>query len=186
VACDTGASSNSPDFSTAVGSGRSLSDRPSARSALRPPPSRRASFVTHNGQSRLDTIHSDSSAEASAQYSAKSSNASTSSVQLSTATAIVDSALKDSISGSGGNLNSGRLPSILLSKELDDVPFQTRLQTVIEGLEQSNSPSGFLKISADPSTRAAVSEAVAGSSQSDYSYASPFAAASPSQAPRGL
>ena len=57
-----------------------------------------------------------------------------------------------SVSGSGSG-PTGRLPSILLSKELDDLPFSTRLQTVIEGLEQSNSPSGSVKTSTDPGTQ---------------------------------
>lgn len=108
--------------------------------ACRPPPSRRASFSPGSISQRLDTIQSDSSAEALAQHaSTKSSSASAASSQLTHATAIVDLALKESVSGSGNH--SEHLPSLLLSKELDDVPFQTRLQTVIEGLEQVNSPS---------------------------------------------
>ncbi len=150
-----GASSTSPDIfsgGSETSYGSFDGDKPSMRSSYRPPPTRKGSFMAHAGRSRLDTIHSDSSAEASAQYSAKSSNTSASSAQLSNATAIVDLALKDSVSGSGSS-PSGRLPSVLLSKELDDLPFSTRLQTVIEGLEQSNSPSGSVKTSTDPGTQ---------------------------------
>lgn len=136
---------------SSASNGSSDSNKQSVRSSMRCPPSRHASYSTYSGQDRLDTIHSDSSAEAQAQYSAKSSNTSTGSLQLSNATAIVDSALKDSVSGS--DPYSGRLPSILLSKELDDVPFQTRLQTVIEGLEQSNSPGGSVRASGDSNAR---------------------------------
>ena len=108
--------------------------------ACRLPPSRRASFNPSSISQRLDTIQSDGSAEALAQHaSTKSSSASAASSQLTHATAVIDLALKESVSGSGNH--SERLPSLLLSKELDDVPFQTRLQTVIEGLEQVNSPS---------------------------------------------
>lgn len=142
-----GALPTSPALSTsgsAASCGSQEYDKASARASHRPPAARRGSFRAHAGRARLDTIHSDSSAEASAQYSAKSSNTSASSAQLSNATAIVDLALKDSVSGSGSS-PSGRLPSVLLSKELDDVPFSTRLQTVIEGLEQSNSPGGSVR-----------------------------------------
>ena len=160
VSPDVGASSTSPDFSSAgsvASYGSFDGDKRSARSSYRPPPTRRGSFMAHAGRSRLDTIHSDSSAEASAQYSAKSSNTSASSAQLSNATAIVDLALKDSVSGSGSS-PSGRLPSVLLSKELDDLPFSTRLQTVIEGLEQSNSPCGSVRTSTDARTQIAHAE----------------------------
>ncbi len=69
----------------------------------------------------------------------------------------MDLALKDSVSGSGSS-PSGRLPSVLLSKELDDLPFSTRLQTVIEGLEQSNSPCGSVRTSTDARTQIAHAE----------------------------
>lgn len=155
-----GASSTSPNISSGGSVDRYEcfdSDKQSATSSYRPPPTRKGSFAAHAGRSRLDTIHSDSSAEASAQYSTKSSNTSASSAQLSNATAIVDLALTDSVSASGSG-PAGRLPSVLLSKELDDLPFSTRLQTVIEGLEQSNSPCGSVKASADPSTQSVHAE----------------------------
>ena len=122
-------------------------DRSSSRSSSRslPVPSRRPSFASYGRRGRLDTIQSDSSAEVQAQYSAKSSTASASSIQLSTATAIVDSALTESVSGS--ETASGRLPSI--ARELEEMPFQARLQTVIEGLEQSNSPGASIKPSTE-------------------------------------
>lgn len=128
--------------SASIASGEScdfVSPKPVPK-ACRPPPSRRASFYPGSISQRLDTIQSDGSAEALAQHaSTKSSSASAASSQLTHATAIIDLALKESVSGSGND--SDHLPSLLLGKELDDVPFQTRLQTVIEGLEQVNSPS---------------------------------------------
>ena len=120
--------------------------------ASRPPPGRRASLNPSSISTRLYTIQSDGSAEALAQHaSTKSSSASACSSQLTHATAIIDLALKESVSGSGNH--SGQLPSLLLSKELDDVPFQTRLQTVIEGLEQVNSPSKECAAAQSSSTR---------------------------------
>ena len=130
-----------------------------------------------------NTIQSDSSAEALAQHSAKSSSASAGSAQLTNATALVDFALKESVSGSGNH--SERLPSLLLSKELDDVPFQTRLQTVIEGLEQVNSPSkGESLVGPAPKVAHADGSVTDAKSEADYkSYFSPFAYASPAEVP---
>ena len=147
--------------------------------ACRPPPSRRASFGPSSISARLDTIQSDGSAEALAQKaSTKSSSASAASSQLTHATAIIDSALKDSVSGSGNH--SERLPSLLLSRELDDVPFQTRLQTVIEGLEQVNSPSkeGIAAESDTKILHANGSITVASPEAKKNPYYSPFAAGS--------
>lgn len=148
--------------------------------ASRPPPSRKASFNPNAMPARLDTIPSDGSAEALAQHaSTKSSNASASasaaSSQLTHATAIIDLALKDSVSNSGNH--SGRLPSLLLSKELDDVPFSTRLQTVIEGLGLFNSPSKEGSTAAQPNVLLADGTiAIASLEAKNKSYFSPFAA----------
>ena len=143
-----GDSQNGP-YVPASGSGTSsASDKLSPRAGKGPPPSRRESSISDNASRKLDTIHSDSSAEAQAQYSARSSNEFAQLSQLSNATAIVDSALKQSVSSSGSGPHAGGLPSITLSKELDDLPFQTRLQTVIEGLEQSHSPTGSTPVAA--------------------------------------
>lgn len=173
----------SPSFSASIASqaSRDFSKSPvspkSVPRSCRPPPSRRASFNPSSISQRLDTIQSDGSAEALAQHaSTKSSSASAASSQLTHATAIVDLALKESVSGSGNH--SEHLPSLLLSKELDDVPFQTRLQTVIEGLEQVNSPSkeGIAAQSGTHILHADGSITVASPEAKNDSYYSPFAA----------
>ena len=165
------ASQESHDFN------RSSVSPKSVPRACRPPPSRRASFSPSSISQRLDTIQSDSSAEALAQHASnKSSSASAASSQLTHATAIIDLALKESVSGSGNH--SERLPSLLLSRELDDVPFQTRLQTVIEGLEQVNSPTKG-SIAAQSGTKilhANGSITVASPKAKNSLYCTPFAA----------